>query len=331
MIRKLLTLMLVLSVFSACNNQGSEKKQQKQAQQAPPLKVMPFSSDSAYRYVADQVAFGPRVVNTRAHEKCAIYLVNKLKQWSDDVTVQEGTVAAYNGTPLKFKNIIASFGPAGNNRIILASHWDSRPYADYDPDPANRRKPIDGANDGASGVGILLEMARQMSITPPPVGVDIVLFDAEDYGPPQDEPTDMDTQQFWGQGAQYWSKNPHKPGYTASFGILLDMVGARNATFLMEGISMDYASGVVSKVWDMGIRLGYNAYFISERGGYITDDHLPVNQVLQVPMIDVIHLDRYSRTGFFPYWHTLGDSLDKIDPLTLEVVGKTMLAVVYNP
>ena len=331
MIRKLITVMLVLSVFSACNNQGNEKKQQKQAQQPPPLKVMPFSADSAYRYVADQVAFGPRVVNSKAHGKCAAYLVNKLKQWSSEVTVQEGTVPAYNGTPLKFKNIIASFGPAGNHRIILASHWDSRPYADYDPDPANRRKPIDGANDGASGVGILLEMARQMSITPPPVGVDIVLFDAEDYGPPQDERTDTDTQQFWGQGAQYWSKTPHKPGYTASYGILLDMVGARNATFLMEGISMDYAPGIVSKVWDMGIRLGYNAYFIRERGGYITDDHVPVNQILQVPMIDLIHLDQYSRTGFYPYWHTLGDSLDKIDPLTLEVVGRTLMAVVYNP
>jgi hypothetical protein len=197
-------LFLLLVILAACNNQGGEKKQQKQVQQQQ-LKTMPFSPDSAYKFVADQVAFGPRVVGTKAHAKCADYLILKLKSWSNDVVVQEGSVAAYNGTQLRFKNIIASFGPAGNNRILLAAHWDSRPYADYDPDPANRRKPIDGANDGASGVGVLLEIARQMSTTSPPVGVDIVLFDAEDYGPPQDERADEDTQHYWGLGSQYWA------------------------------------------------------------------------------------------------------------------------------
>jgi hypothetical protein len=324
------TIILVLLALAACNNQGGEKKQQKQVQQQQ-LKVMPFSPDSAYKFVADQVAFGPRVVNSRAHAKCAEYLTRRLKTWSREVVIQEGTAPAYDGTQLKFKNIIASFGPAGNNRILLAAHWDSRPYADYDQEPANRRMPIDGANDGASGVGVLLEIARQMSIVPPPVGVDIIFFDAEDYGPPQDESTGEDTQQFWGQGSQYWSKQPHKPDYTAAFGILLDMVGARNATFLMEGFSMDYAPGIVSKVWDAGTRLGYNAYFINERAGYITDDHVPVNRIRQIPMIDLIHLDQTSGTGFYPYWHTLGDRLDKIDPLTLEVVGRTVMTVVYNP
>jgi glutaminyl-peptide cyclotransferase len=323
-------IILTLLILAACNNQGGEKKQQKQVQQQQ-LKTMPFSPDSAYKFVADQVAFGPRVVGTKAHAKCADYLILKLKSWSNDVVVQEGSVAAYNGTQLRFKNIIASFGPAGNNRILLAAHWDSRPYADYDPDPANRRKPIDGANDGASGVGVLLEIARQMSTTSPPVGVDIVLFDAEDYGPPQDERADEDTQHYWGLGSQYWATQPHRPDYAASFGILLDMVGARNATFLMEGFSMDYASWVVSRVWDIGTRLGYNAYFIHERAGYITDDHVPVNRILKIPMIDLIHLDQTSRTGFYPYWHTTGDRLDKIDPLTLEVVGRTVMGVVYNP
>jgi hypothetical protein len=328
--RQVITAIVLLLISMGCNNAGNEKKNQKQAEM-PPLRMMPFSADSAYRFVAEQVAFGPRVVNTKAHQKCADYLARKLSSWTKEFIVQEGTVTAYNGTPLKFKNFIASFGPAGNDRVLLCAHWDSRPYADYDPDKANRRNPIDGANDGASGVGVLLEIARQMSLAPPPVGVDIILFDAEDYGPPQDVETGEDTQQFWGQGAAYWAKQPHRADYTASYGILLDMVGARNATFLPEGYSMDYAAGVVSKVWNTGVQLGYNAYFINERGGYITDDHLPINRYRQIPTIDLIHLDQTSSTGFYPYWHTTGDRLDKIDPLTLEVVGRTVMTVVYNP
>lgn len=317
-------------IIVGCQNRSGENKEQKQVE-APRLKIMPFSADSAYHYVASQVAFGPRVVNTKSHVQCGDWIKSKLSSWTKELVVQEGTIPAYNGTPLKFRNFIASFGPAGDNRALLCAHWDSRPYADHDPDPANRRKPIDGANDGASGVGILLEIARQMSITPPPVGVDIILFDAEDYGPPQDQDTGEDTQKYWGLGSQYWARQPHRPDYAAAYGILLDMVGARNATFLMEGFSMDYAAWVVSKVWNMGVRLGYNAYFISDRAGYITDDHLPINSIRQIPTIDLIHLDQTSSTGFYPYWHTTGDRLDKIDPLTLEVVGKTVMAVVYNP
>ena len=327
---KFLILIVLTSVLAACSG-GAEKKPQQQAQQQPQLKVMPFSADSAYKFVADQVAFGPRVVNTRAHAKCAAWLESRLRSWTSEVIVQEASATAYDGTKLKFKNIIASFGPAGSNRILLAAHWDSRPYADYDSDPANRRKPIDGANDGASGVGVLLEIARQMSLTPPPVGVDIILFDAEDYGPPQDEHFGEDTERYWALGSTHWAKQPHVEGYTASFGILLDMVGARNATFLMEGFSADYAPGVVSRVWDMGYRLGFNAYFINQRGGYITDDHVPVNRIRKIPMIDIIHLDQTTQTGFFPYWHTTGDTFDKIDPRTLEAVGKTVMGVVYNP
>lgn len=321
--------LIIIIAFTACNNQGKEKKQEGQTQK-PPLKVMPFNEDSAYRFVADQVAFGPRVVNTTAHQKCADYLLDRLKAFTPDAQFQNGSAIAYNGTRLNFRNIIASFGPEGNNRILLGAHWDSRPYADYDPDPANHRKPIDGANDGASGVGVLLEIARQLSLNPPPIGVDIVLFDAEDYGPPQDTHTGEDTEAHWGLGSQYWSKNPHKADYYAKFGILLDMVGAANATFLMEGISMEYAPDVVRYVWDIGNRLGYSAYFRYEQGGYITDDHYYVNKYRSIPMIDIIHLDKSTQTGFYKYWHTMGDTMDKIDRTTLKVVGSTVMAVIYN-
>jgi Zn-dependent M28 family amino/carboxypeptidase len=178
-------------------------------------------------------------------------------------------------------------------------------------------------------VGILLEVARQLSLAAPPVGVDIILFDAEDYGPPEDlkRPNSED---FWGQGAQYWAKSPHKPDYSARYGILLDMVGAKNATFLMEGISMDYASDIVKNVWTTAGRIGYSSSFINERGGYITDDHVPINRIRNIPTIDIIHLDRDSETGFYPYWHTTGDTFDKIDKNTLKVVGQTLLTVIYE-
>ncbi len=294
------------------------------------IKVPEFNPDSAYFYVVQQLAFGPRVMNSPAHEKCAVFLINKLKSWCQNVTVQKGTVKAYNGTILNFSNIIASFNPGTNNRIFLCSHWDSRPYADHDPDPKNHNKPIDGANDGASGVGILLDIARQISISKPLIGVDIILFDAEDYGPPQDWKSNVNTEDFWGLGSQYWANQPHKANYFAKYGILLDMVGAPNATFLMEGLSMHYAPDIVKLVWETANRIGFSRYFLYDEGGQITDDHVPVNKIRGIPTIDIIHLDRSSETGFYPYWHTTKDNLASIDKNTLNAVGQTLLTVIYN-
>jgi Zn-dependent M28 family amino/carboxypeptidase len=214
------------------------------------------------------------------------------------------------------------------NRIILCSHWESRPWADHDPDPANRRKPVDAANDGASGAGVLMEVARQFSLKEPPVGVDIILFDLEDYGPPQDESSGTD--KWWGLGSQYWAKNPHKQGYSARYGILLDMVGAKDATFLLEDISRANAADIQSKVWDAGNRIGYSQYFLYERGPAITDDHLFIMKYMNIPVIDLIHLDKNSESGFYHTWHTTADKLPSIDPATLKAVGQTLMTVVYE-
>jgi hypothetical protein len=195
-----------------------------------------FNADSAYFYIEKQVAFGPRVPNTAAHKACAVWLENTLKRFTAEVVVQQTRLKASDGTLLDSRNIIASFNPEDKSRVLLCAHWDSRPWADHDPDPANRRKPVPAANDGGSGVGVLLEIARQMSQHNPGLGVDIVLFDAEDYG--DHEESASSTQDSWGLGSQYWSRNPHVPGYSARFGILLDMVGANGATFTMEGTSM---------------------------------------------------------------------------------------------
>ncbi|MEI7726703.1 MAG: M28 family peptidase [Bacteroidota bacterium] len=329
---KHLTLFIIaLALLAGSCNQPVKQEASKQDSVAarPKVEVPVFNADSAYESCRIQLAFGPRVPNTSAHDKCAAYLIGKMKTYTEHVIVQKGQVYAYNKTPLKFQNIIASWHPETNNRILLCAHWDSRPYADHDPDPKNRKKPVDAANDGASGVGVLMEVARQLNLLNPPIGVDIILFDVEDYGPPQDE-TVANSDQFWGQGAEYWANNPHKTDYYAKYGILLDMVGAKNATFLMEGYSMQYAADIVKSVWAAGNRIGYSSYFLFETGGTITDDHVPINKIRNIPTLDLIHLDKNSDTGFYPYWHTTGDTFDKLDKNTLKVVGQTLLTVIFE-
>jgi len=176
----------------------------------------------------------------------------------------------------------------------------------------------------------MLELARQFHKKIPDIGVDIIFFDLEDYGEPSGDQFSgkSDT---WGLGSQYWSKNPHIPGYKAKFGILLDMVGDSGATFYMEGFSMAYASRIVKKIWSVAGKLGFIDYFILEDGGYITDDHYYINEIIKIPTINIIHLDKNSTNGsFFDHWHTVGDNMDNIDSETLRVVGLTVLNVVYN-
>ena len=324
----ILVVVLVFVVFG-CNQPTPKVIVKEEAPSGPKVPVPDFNGDSALASVEEQLKFGPRVPNTSAHAKCAAYLTDEMKRYAAEVIVQKGQVYAYNKTKLNFQNIIAIWKPETKTRILLCAHWDSRPFADHDADPKNRRKPVDGANDGASGVGVLLEVARQLKIKEPPVGVDIILFDVEDYGPHQEEPSDNPNDQ-WGLGSQYWSKNPHEAGYTAKYGILLDMVGAPNSTFFMEGISMEYAADIVKMVWSTANRIGYSSWFLFDQGGYITDDHLPINKILNIPTIDIIHQDKNTTSGFYPYWHTTGDTFDKIDKNTLKVVGQTLLTVIYE-
>lgn len=298
--------------------------------QADQIAVPEFNADSAYLFVQRQVEFGPRVPNTPAHRECAAYLAGKLRQYTPNVVEQQGRVRAYDGTVLNFNNIIASFQPEAKTRILLCAHWDSRPYADHDPDPNFHRTPIDGANDGASGVGVLLEIARHLNFSPTRIGVDIIFFDAEDYGPPEDTQTQGGNEE-WGLGSQYWSNNPHIPGYNARFGILLDMVGASDARFPMEGFSKYYAPDILRKVWDKAHQIGFGNYFLFTDGSFINDDHYYINHIRRIPTIDIIHLDPTSSNGtFFEYWHTMEDTLDKIEPYTLKVVGQTVLEVIYT-
>lgn len=325
-------LVLLMPFYQACSGgrPSGQDTTKSPAIQKPAIIVPDFNADSAYAFVAKQIAFGPRVPGSEAHAECARWMESTLHRYTDDVIVQQYKARVFSGKIYDGINIIASFNPTSPNRILLGAHWDARPFADYDPDPANHNTPIDGANDGASGTGVLIEIARQLSMNNPPVGVDIVLFDLEDYGPPQDMQLRESTD-WWGLGSQYWSRNPHKPGYTAKYGILLDMVGAENALFPKEGFSMYYAPSVVRKVWQIAAELGFGSYFITDRGTYITDDHYFVNSIAGIPMINIIHLDPASSNGtFYEHWHTVNDNLDQISPETLRVVGQTVLTVIFR-
>ena len=287
-----------------------------------------FSADSAYHYIQQQVDFGPRIPNTPEHIACADYLANSLTRFGATVTKQHADLKAFDGTILKAINIIGAFNPEAKTRVLLFAHWDTRPWADHDADPANHKKPVLGANDGGSGVGVLLEIARQIGLRQPAIGIDIIFFDAEDYG--AYETANTESSDSWCLGSQHWAQNPHTPGYRARYGILLDMVGAKNATFYREQISDYYAKHIVDKVWNTAASLGFSNYFINKRGGAITDDHLYINKLAGIPSIDIIQYDPNTENGFGDYWHTVNDTMENIDKNTLMAVGTTVLHVVYN-
>ena len=290
-----------------------------------------FNADSAYAYIDRQVAFGYRVPNMPGHKACGDYLAAELKRFGAQVYEQEMTLTAYDGTKLDCRNIIGSFNPEQEKRILLFAHWDTRPYSDEDPNPANHRKPIDGADDGASGVGVLLEIARQIGMKAPNVGIDIAFFDAEDYGVPEFAKEQYDnTSDTWCLGSRFWGRNPHKPGYKAQFGILLDMVGARDAVFYKEYISMRYAARYVDEVWEKARNLGYGKYFINANGGAITDDHEAVIEETGIPCLDIINYDPNTEEGFRVHWHTQNDNMNVIDRDVLKAVGQTVMEIIYG-
>ncbi|TRX62358.1 M28 family peptidase [Carboxylicivirga sp. M1479] len=317
-------------LFFSCNSKQSTKTTNTKTSNTKKAIATPvFNGDSAYQYVANQVNFGPRVPNTDEHAACATYLADELKRFGADVIVQEADVVAFDNTVLKAKNIIGQFNPEQNNRLLLFAHWDTRPFADYDKDPAIRNKPIDGANDGGSGVGVLLEIARQIGKSGHPLGIDIIFFDAEDYG----QPAHINLPQkdhTWCLGSQYWGQNPHRDNYTARYGILLDMVGAPNALFYQERYSIQFAPDLVKKVWNKAYDLGYGNHFPFELGGMITDDHVYVNGLRNIPCIDIIQYDPSSEQSFGSYWHTHDDTMEFIDKNTLKAVGQTVLEVIYS-
>ncbi len=324
----IISLLIAGMLFTLSCNSCQSKKQNVSVE--PYVKVSPnFNADSAYSFVEKQVSFGPRVPGTSAHEKCGDFLVAKLEEFGAKVVEQKAYVTHYDGQNIEIRNIIGIYNQDAEKRILLFAHWDSRPFSDEETDPELQMLPVNGADDGASGVGALLEIARQLQNNPIDVGIDIIFFDLEDWGQPSFS-TEWVQGDWWCVGSNYWSEQPHVENYKADFGILLDMVGGSNATFLKEGYSLEYASEIIDKVWSTAAKLGYRNFFLPNRGGYITDDHVPVNENRRAPSINIINLKQETSTGFVPYWHTQKDDMRNIDRNTLKAAGQTVLEVIYN-
>ncbi len=325
--RRNYTMILGSLMLCSCLSCGNKNKPADGEDSNVSVQVPEFDADSAYHYVQAQVDFGPRMPNTPQHVACGDYLAGKLEAFGAKVTSQYADLIRYDGKILKARNIIGSYKPEAKKRVVLFAHWDTRPWSDDDPDPKNHQTPVTGANDGASGVGVLLEIARQLQAKPSELGIDIIFLDAEDSGTPRFYTGPYD-ENSWCLGAQYWARNPHVQGYNARFGILLDMVGGKQATFLKEGYSERYAKNINRKVWRKAEELGFGRYFINDTTGGVTDDHLFVNQLANIPTIDIVSYDEDG--SFDPTWHTVNDNMDNIDRNVLKAVGQTVLAVIYN-
>lgn len=329
LIKILLFAFLATVVFLNINCKGDNNsgKTTTETNIEQPVAVPKFERDSAFYFVEKQVSFGPRVPNTTAHQQCKDWLVNQFKSFGCTVIEQPFQAKAYTGKTLNGVNIIAQYNPAASKRILLASHWDSRHIADSPLNVERSDEPILGADDGGSSTGVLLEIARQLQANPTDIGVDFILFDAEDHGNDSDSDPQPET---WCLGSQYWSKNIVPAGYRPKYGILLDMVGAKNTRFLKEAVSMNFAPELMNKVWNLGQSLGYTNYFVNEKAGAVTDDHYFVNTIAKIPMIDIIGKPANSQTGFGAHWHTHNDDMKVIDVRTLRAVGQTMLEVIYR-
>ncbi|GAP71778.1 aminopeptidase Y [Candidatus Symbiothrix dinenymphae] len=318
---------LILCLGCACRQNSPSRAALERA--AAVVAVPEFNADSAYFYTATQVAFGPRVPNTEAYWSCGDYLVREMERFGAVVTQQRATVMTYDRQSIPLRNIIASFQPERPKRVLLCAHWDSRPFADQDINPKNHRKAIDGANDGAGACGVLMEIARHIGLQMPNVGVDIIFFDAEDWGQPAFDTKHYDDAGYC-LGSKYWANHPHKPNYQAQYGILLDMVSARGARFYKEQQSMHYAKNVVNKVWETAQTLGYDDFFVNQFGIGCEDDHIPLNQIRKIPTIDIIQNDPHAPKGFGDYWHTTNDTMNQVSKETMRAVGQTLLQVIYS-
>lgn len=325
-----ITAIAILASLTAFSCKGPQASAPAKGNESAMAATPAFNGDSAYMYVRSQTDFGPRVPGTKAHSQCADWMAGKFRSFGLETIVQPINVATFDGTVINGWNIIGQVNPEASARIIVCSHWDSRPWADNDPDPANHKTPVDGADDGASGVGVIMEMARVMQESAPAIGVDFILFDAEDWGP-GDDYTGRHLEEYWALGTQFWARNPHKPGYKARYAVLLDMVGGKGARFCKEGVSVHFAKGTVDKIWDTAAKLGFGSLFPALDGGFVTDDHYFINTIAKIPAVDIIPYRPDSKgSSFGPNWHTTTDNIDNIDKRVLEAVGKVMLQVIYN-
>ncbi|NPD81696.1 M28 family peptidase [Prevotella sp. PINT] len=330
---RIILLFSILLAMASCKSSGTSQTTEEPIATGPE-----FCADSAYIYCKQQCDFGPRTMNTDAHDRCRDWIAKEFQRHGCTVELQQADLKAYDGTMLRSTNIIARRTSSDSTaterpRILLCAHYDTRPWADNDPNPENHHTPVIGANDGASGIAVMLEVARLLNAADSAnVDVDFVCFDAEDYGTPQWYKGESQVDDPWALGAQHWAKEYAKnPSGNISFGILLDMVGGEGAKFHQEGMSLQFAQQLVQKVWSAASTAGYGTHFPSSAGGYVTDDHVPVNEVAAIPCIDIIpYYPDCKESSFGPTWHTVNDTMDHISKETLKAVGQTVIQVIYS-
>ena len=325
----LLTAAASLLLFFACKSNNGDSDSSVAAPSAPPtdytkVAVPEFSADSAYAFVEKQLSFGNRIPGSKGWERCAAWLAAQMRRYCDTVVVQDFRTVLWSGDAVPGKNIIASLNPQAEKRILLAAHWDSRQWADHDPAEKNHHSPVPGANDGASGVAALMEMARVMSTRQPSVGVDFIFFDVEDQGAAEWSGNHDETS--WCKGSQHWANTLTNP-YAYIYGILFDMVGTPQPRYTKEGISRYFAPGLTDKIWAAAAGLGHGDIFVDTPTPEILDDHFFVNNIAHIPTVDIVQ--NSPETSFFTHWHTTTDDLNSIDRESLRIVATVAMKTIY--
>jgi glutaminyl-peptide cyclotransferase len=316
--KKELFFAIALVLLASCKT-NTEDKSTKGDIPSIDAKDLKFDENLAYSFIEKQVSFGPRVPSTESHDACAKWILTELRGLADTAFIQEFDAVTYDGKKHRGKNILAKLNPSNPNRIQLAAHWDTRPVADQDV--LNQNSPILGADDAGSGVGVILSLLKTLKAKKITIGVDIIFFDIEDYGQPQNSGL-LPMEHSWCLGSQYWGKN-YKETNRPRWGILLDMVGSKGASFSKEEISMLYASNLVNRIWNIAANLGYESTFKESTMGTIEDDHMYMNTLAAIPTVDIINY-RTEQNRFGEHWHTHRDNLEVIDKKTLKVVGNVL-------
>lgn len=325
---KNLLIAISIAALVSCSSAGNKTDDAATDRTDSVKHVVKFNADSAFFYVENQVALGPRVPGTEAHRLCGDFIASTLERHSaDTVIVQRGNATIHTGERIPIINIMGRYNMSAPRRVLIVAHYDTRPWADEEIDESKHEMPIPGANDGGSGVGVILELARQVGQRNPAVGVDFLLVDAEDSGISSGW---GDNEETWCLGTQYWTS--HMPYKSAEerpvYGIVLDMVGGDGAVFYRESLSERLAPQLNTKVWGTALRSEYADRFNNSVSGSLIDDHLFINRV-GIPCIDIVECNN-AATGSFPAtWHTLSDDMRHIDQRSLEAVGQTVADVIY--
>lgn len=317
---RIVTILSLMLLMLSCGNGAKGVVTNSDGEKSPEINIPQFNADSAYSYVGRQVEFGPRIPNSTSHEAAARWLASELRRHGAEVMIQEADLEGWDGKRLKMKNIFGSYNPEMDNRLLLLAHYDTRPWADEDKDERNHVKAPDGANDGASGVGVLLEIARELGAHNPGKGIDILFVDMEDYGRDGDE-------ESWALGARYFAEHPIKDEYRPSRAVLLDMVGGKGALFPREYFSAMQAPALDDSFRASARQAGHGEFFPDRVGSAVTDDHVELLK-RGIPAIDII--DYREGEGFCSTWHTLDDNMDNIDIESLKRVGESLIRFVYS-